>query len=556
MAEIVLTTLNARHAHAAFGLRYLMANLGDLAGRAEMLEFDISQRPTDVLEAVFSRNPRIVGVGVYIWNAEQSLRLVAELKRLRPAITVVLGGPEVSHETDQQEICRLADHVICGEADLAFAELCRAILDGSAPAARVIRAEVPVFQETERRRDEEAECADGGSPTASPRLSVSSSIPQTTSSLSLPYHRYTDDDLAHRVVYVEASRGCPFSCEFCLSSLDVPVRNVPLEAFLAEMQRLLDRGCRQFKFVDRTFNLNLNTSRAILQFFLDRYQPGMFVHFEMVPDRLPAGLRDIIKQFPAGALQFEVGIQTFNPEVEKLISRRQDHARLEDNLRWLRAETGVHVHADLIAGLPGEDLESFGRGFDRLVALGPQEIQVGILKRLRGTPIVRHDAEWGMVWSPHPPYEVLETRLVPFEDMQRVRRFSRYWDLIANSGNFVATTPLIWGDGGSPFGQFMRLSDWLYAAAGQTHAIALTRLSELLFRYLTAERGVAPAAAAAAIWADSNRVGRSDRPKFLEPYVGPADTRVVRPRPRAGAIPRRQARHADAGGIERESTTT
>ena len=166
----------------------------------------------------------------------------------------------------------------------------------------------------------------------------------------LPYEFYTDEDLRHRVIYVEASRGCPFSCEFCLSSLDVPVRNVPLDTFLAAMGRLLDRGLRQFKFVDRTFNLNLEFSRSILQFFLDRYEPGMFLHFEMIPDRLPEVLRELIRQFPAGALQFEVGVQTLDDDTAKRISRRQDVKKLAENLRSLRDETGVHVHADLIAG--------------------------------------------------------------------------------------------------------------------------------------------------------------------------------------------------------------
>src|SRR5580704_3321279 len=164
----------------------------------------------------------------------------------------------------------------------------------------------------------------------------------------------------------------------------------------------------------------------------------------MIPDRLPESLREIIAQFPPGALQFEVGVQTFDDAVAKNISRRQDYGRLEENFRYLREKTGVHIHADLIVGLPGESVESFAAGFDRMVALGPQEIQVGILKRLRGTPIVRHDREWGMVYSQHPPYEILQTKLIDFFAMQRLRRFARYWDLIANSGNFVETTPLLW----------------------------------------------------------------------------------------------------------------
>ncbi len=223
---------------------------------------------------------------------------------------------------------------------------------------------------------------------------------------------------------------------------------------MTHLQRLLDRGVRQFKFVDRTFNLDLDTSRAILEFLLARHRPGHFFHFEMIPDRLPEELRAVIARFPPGALQFEIGVQTFNPEVAERISRRQNYERLEDNFRFLRERTGVHLHADLIAGLPGESLESFAAGFDRLVALGPHEIQVGILKRLRGTPIARHDAEWQMVYNPHPPYEILQNRLIDFATMQKLRRFARYWDLVGNSGNFVETAPLIWSD----VGQASRLS--------------------------------------------------------------------------------------------------
>jgi radical SAM superfamily enzyme YgiQ (UPF0313 family) len=485
VADIVLTTLNARYAHAAFGLRYLMANLGPLQSRAVILEFDINQRPTDMIEAILAQNPRIVGLGVYIWNAAPAAQLVAELKRIRPDVLVVLGGPEVSYETDQQEICRLADYVVTGEGDLALRGLCEQLLAGQRPAARTIAAELPDL-----------------------------------SSLVLPYDLYDERDVAGRVIYVEASRGCPFTCEFCLSSLDVPVRNFPLDRFLAAMQRLLDRGVRQFKLVDRTFNLNLNIARSILKFFLERYRPGLFVHFEMIPDRLPEALRELLAQFPAGALQFEVGIQTFNPEVAERISRRQDNERLAENLRFLATQTGVYVHADLIVGLPGEEMESFGAGFDRLVGLGPQEIQVGLLKRLRGTPIVRHDREWEMVYSPHPPYEVLQTGAIDFATMQRLRRFSRYWDLIANSGNFVQTTPRIWGDG-SPFAGFLRCSDWLARRTG-THGIALVNLARLLLGFLTQELGQDTREGAETLWQDYQRGGRRDCPEFLRPHL-PAD---------------------------------
>jgi len=504
MADLVLTTLNAKFAHTAFGLRYLYANLGELREHAKLLEFDISQRPVDILETILAEQPKIVGIGVYIWNVDQATRLVADLKRVRPELIVILGGPEVSYETDQQEIVRLADYTICGEADLDFPELCRQLLAGNPPATKVLSAGLPRFEQ-----------------------------------LQLPYDFYDARDVAHRVIYVEASRGCPFRCEFCLSSLDIPVRQAPLENFLAAMQSLLDRGTRHFKFVDRTFNLNLNVGRAILEFFLERYEPGMFLHFEMIPDRLPESLRELIARFPPAALQFEVGIQTFNEEVSDLISRRQDNRKVDENLRFLREHTGVHVHADLIVGLPGESLESFAAGFDRLVALRPQEIQVGMLKRLRGTPIIRHDAEWGMVYSSYAPYEILQNRLIDFDTMQRLRRFARYWDLVANSGNFVESTPFIWGDR-SPFERFLTFSDWLFSRTRRTNGIALSELAEQVFRWLVDEARNDPQAAAEVLWRDYQRGGRSDRPLFLRPYISAERTP---PRGPQGDLPRRQARH-------------
>jgi radical SAM superfamily enzyme YgiQ (UPF0313 family) len=510
MAEIVLATLNAKYIHASFGLRYLMANLGELKPRALLLEFDINQRPLEIAERILEENPAIIGLGIYIWNVRESTELVRLLKRLRPELLIVLGGPEVSFETAEQEITRLADFVVTGEADLKFAELCRDLLDGRPPTEKVIPAPVPALDQ-----------------------------------LALPYEFYTDEDVANRVIYVEASRGCPFTCEFCLSSLDIPVRQFPLDHLLSSLEGLLGRGVRQFKFVDRTFNLNLQVSRRILQFFLERYRPGLFVHFEMIPDRLPAELREWIAKFPAGALQFEVGIQTFNPVVAKNISRRQNYDRLAENFAFLRSETGVHVHADLIVGLPGETIESFGAGFDRLIAMRPQEIQVGILKRLRGTPIVRHDSEFGMVYSGDPPYEILRNGLIDFRDMQRLRRFARYWDLLGNSGNFVETLPLLWVGGKSPFAELLRWTDRFHEREERTHGIALTNLAERLFEYLTTVSGVEPIQAAQSFWRDWRRCGRVERPIFLKPYVSDEEASAVRSRGSASA-PKRQARHLGA----------
>ena len=237
-----------------------------------------------------------------------------------------------------------------------------------------------------------------------------------------------------------------------------------------------------------------------------------------------------------------MGIQTFDEQVAARISRRQDNQKLADNLRFLREQTGVHVHADLIVGLPGEDLATFAAGFDRLVALGPQEIQVGILKRLRGTPIVRHDLEWCMVYSRQAPYEVLQTSTMDFATIQELRRFSRFWDLIANSGNFLQTTPLIWRDEPSQFQTFLSLSEWLFSRIGRQHGIALNRLTELVFEYLTKPRGLDQSLVAQTLSSDYLRAGRFDMPEFLRPYL-PDDQPRRRGAQTSRSLPRRQARH-------------
>lgn len=500
MSTILLATLNARYSHASLGLRYLLANMGELRGQTQLLEFTIKQRPIDIVEALLAQDPVIIGLGVYIWNSRESAEVVALLKAVRPEVIIILGGPEVSYETGQQPICQQADYTLTGQADLAFGELCRQLLQDTKPATKIIAAP-----------------------------------PVDLHRLVLPYAEYRDEDLAHRVVYVEASRGCPFKCEFCLSALDRTATPFELERFLTEMERLHQRGLRHFKFVDRTFNLKVDSSLQILEFFLARLDEQLFLHFELIPDHLPPRLKKAIQRFPPGTLQFEVGVQTFNPQVQQRISRRQDNSKTADNLRWLREQTHAHLHADLIIGLPGEGMASFARGFDQLSTMGAHEIQVGILKRLRGSPIIRHTAAFDLRFSPLPPYNILSTDCIDFATMQRLSRFARYWDLIANSGRFPATLPLLLGQ--SPFDNFMRLSDWLYSETGQTDRIHLPRLFELLHRGLCGPLQLAAEAVEPALLADYQRAGQKGTPRFLHARAEPTGTAT------APAQPRRQQRH-------------
>jgi radical SAM superfamily enzyme YgiQ (UPF0313 family) len=510
--SIILATLNAKYIHASLGLRYLLANMGDLKPRTLLREFTIARPPqavVDELLAALGECPegaaQVIGFGVYIWNVTPTCDVVRLLKAQRPAVKVVLGGPEVSHEVDEQAIVQLADHVITGWGDVSFPKLCRALLHGPRPLMKVIAGEQPPLDQ-----------------------------------IALPYAEYTDADLAHRLLYVEASRGCPFKCEFCLSSLDKTAIAFDLEAFLAQMQGLYERGARNFKFVDRTFNLKIDASVRILQFFLDRLSPDLFVHFEVIPDHLPERLKAMIAQFPPGVLQFEVGIQSFNVEVQQRISRKQDNAKTEANLAWLVNESNAHLHTDLIFGLPGESLASFALGFDRLHALKPHEIQLGILKRLRGTPIARHTEPFQMVFDPAPPYTVLQTGAVDAATLQRFTRLARYWELVANSGRFKRTlavllsipTPVAATQNlpqtapqadlqdaareGSPFNAFLNFSDWLWQTTGKTSGLSPEMLVDALFDYLCAQPGLSAAAVQQTLLADYVASGARANPAALK----------------------------------------
>lgn len=506
-SPLILSTLNATYQHCAFGLRYLHANLKELRSQARILEFTIGQEPRDIAESILAAGPKLVGFGVYIWNVRQTLEVVSILKRVRPELAIVLGGPEVSYETEVQALCRLADLTIQGEGEDSFYAVCRDFLaTGRLPEKKWLPPRLPEL-----------------------------------ATLELPYDLYAEDDIKHRVIYVEASRGCPYKCEFCLSSLDTKVRPFALDRFLAEMDKLIARGARQFKFVDRTFNLSVATGSRILSFFLERLHHGLFLHFEIVPDRLPSELRELIAKFPDGTLQFEIGIQTWDPETAKRISRRQDYAKVQENFAFLVGETRAHLHADLIVGLPGEDLATFARGFDAVARLQPHEIQVGVLKRLRGTPIIRHDREWEMVYAEDPPYTVLRTKTMDFDTIGRLQRFAKFWDLYANRGNFPNTMKLLRAAAGdSLFAEFFAFSVYLDKRHPQRHSISLQNLVESAWRYLTEARGLDLGEVREALVKDYTGYVKRDIPSFLRDQAPSSAVLIARA---DGATPRRQARH-------------
>lgn len=468
---IVLGVLNARYSHTALGVRYLQANLGELADQVVVEEFLIQDDPQRVVERILAYRPRVVALSLSIWNVTPTARVIALLKRLDPRLFIVLGGPEVRFA---ETLLHGADVIIRGEGELAFPRVCAQLLAGD---------DVPAL-------------VDGGLP--------------DLARIHLPYDLYSEEDIRQRIVYVEASRGCPFRCAFCLSSRDQQVRPFPLENLLPAFERLIQRGCRCFKFIDRTFNLNPDTWRPLLDFFHDRWprdesgqlvgpirsrqveqgaerNEAFFLHFEVVPDRFDGELLASLGRFPAGGVQLEIGVQTLDPAVGARIGRRVDVDATRRTFALLREQTGVHLHADLIVGLPGEDAAGFGHSFDALRAMGPDEIQVGILKLLPGAPLARHVEPYGLVFNPEPPYDILETAGIPFARMQELKRFARYYDLFANSGRFTTALEALVAHhpAGSAFAAFGAFSGWLFVRTKQDHAISQQRQYALMLEYLT-----------------------------------------------------------------------
>lgn len=481
MSDIILTTLNGRYMHTAIGLRYLYANLKELQEKAKIKEYVINEKMQDIAEKILSFNPKIIAIGVYIWNALDVSELIQIIKKVSPNTIIILGGPEVSYTPFRVDIS-MADYIIQGEGEIQFYELCKDLVNDK-------KVEQKIFS------PKELDLTD----------------------IKLPYKYYNKNDIENRYIYVEVSRGCPYSCEFCLSSIDKKVRDFDIDEILKEFQILWDKGVRNFKFIDRTFNLNIKIATKLLDFFLEKDEPYT-THFEVIPDNFPTSLREKIKLFPPTSLQLEIGIQTLKKDIALNIKRKLNISKIKENLAFLENETNAHIHLDLIIGLPGESIESFGENLDYLSSLSKSEIQLGVLKKLSGTTLNRHDEIFGMVYSDIPPYDILSNDLIPFYKMQQMKRFARFWDLVYNSGNFIKTFDFLVKDK-SVYKTFLDFSIWLYNQTHSTWQISLDRLAKFLFDYLTEVKHNDRKLVAEIIIADILKVGGRKIPAFLREFT-------------------------------------
>lgn len=440
--DILLCALNSKYIHSALAPWYLKAALFAYAQAAhpcEVLEATVNEEPGLTLQKIVKRAPELLGLSCYIWNISRVRELLPLIRKELPSCRIILGGPEVSYNQEELlEALPEVDFILSGEGELPFARLCDALALGNP---------IPDNLGISYR-------AADGLRIAAPYLSRED-----------PPSPYTPEylqALKGRICYLETSRGCPFSCAFCLSGRCGGVRFFDLERSLKDMVALANSGTSTVKFVDRTFNANPSRAKKILRFLSANYGKSIpdtvCFHFEIAGDLLDWELLDLLRAAPKGSIQLEIGLQSFHPETLEAVTRKTDTEKLSENIRLLCEPGNLHIHIDLIAGLPQEDFAVFGKSFDKAYALSAHMLQLGFLKLLHGSPL--EEDPMGCVFSPDPPYEVASTPWLSARELERLHEAERALDLLYCSGRFAGTVRLLIGDG-SPFAFYLAMGELL-----------------------------------------------------------------------------------------------
>jgi anaerobic magnesium-protoporphyrin IX monomethyl ester cyclase len=409
--KTVIATLNAKYIHTSLALRYLKAFCGSDFD-IDLLEFTIKDTPMNIVTDIILCKPDVVGFSCYIWNIEETIIVIDMLKKVNPKLKIVLGGPEVSYDVSYwMERLPQVDVIVVGEGEETFHQLLGE-LRGSEKYHLV-------FGIAYRK--------DGNTIINPPRPKLDlNDIPS-------PYQGFNDvEELKNRVVYFETSRGCPFSCSFCLSSIEVGVRYFDLERTKTELKFLIDHGIKLIKFVDRTFNIKRDYAMEVFEFLIQNHKQTVF-QFEITADIMrPEVLDYLARNAPPGIFRFEIGVQSTRDETNLLVNRRQNFTKLTNTVQAIKSAGNIDQHLDLIAGLPEEDYASFRKTFNDVFALRPEELQLGFLKMLRGTGVRNQAEKYGYVWMEHSPYEILGNDVLPFEDIIRIKRvedvLEKYWN--------------------------------------------------------------------------------------------------------------------------------
>ena len=417
--NVVLSTLNSKFIHSSLALRYLKA-YGEAHGQAyDIVEYTINMPVLHILSDITEHDIDILGFACYIWNIEMTLHVVDMVKAVRPDIKIVLGGPEVSFTADELlERCPNIDYIVQGEGEEAFHALVTALQLGNDGLD-------PVISGVRGRRNG---CILGSAEAVEVR---------DLSTIPFPYTEEDMEDLEHKIIYYESSRGCPFSCQYCLSGNKNTVRFFPQERTLQELQWFIDHGVKQVKFVDRTFNCAPHHHRPLMEFMRDS-DTDMNFHLEMEPELMTEWETNILCETPPGRIQIEVGVQSTHKKTLDAINRYNDWPYIQKSIRPIIQAGRTHVHMDLIVGLPHEDFNRFGQSFNDLFSLQPHALQIGFLKLLKGSG-VRRMREYKYVADPLAPYEVLSTHVLPYDDVRFLKYFEDVFERFYNSERFRTT---------------------------------------------------------------------------------------------------------------------
>lgn len=417
--NVVLSTLNSKFIHSSLALRYLKA-YGEAHGQAyDIVEYTINMPVLHILSDITEHDIDVLGFACYIWNIEMTLHVVDMVKAVRPDIKIVLGGPEVSFTADELlERCPNIDYIVQGEGEEAFHALVTALHLGNDGLD-------PVIPGVRGRRNG---CILGSAEAVEVR---------DLSTIPFPYTEEDMEDLEHKIIYYESSRGCPFSCQYCLSGNKNTVRFFPQERTLEELQWFIDHGVKQVKFVDRTFNCAPHHHRPLMEFMRDS-DTDMNFHLEMEPELMTEWETNILCETPPGRIQIEVGVQSTHKKTLDAINRYNDWPYIQKSIRPIIQAGRTHVHMDLIVGLPHEDFKRFGQSFNDLFSLQPHALQIGFLKLLKGSG-VRRMREYKYVADPLAPYEVLSTHVLPYDDVRCLKYFEDVFERFYNSERFRTT---------------------------------------------------------------------------------------------------------------------
>ena len=456
--NILLTAINAKYIHsnpAVYSLRAYACRYGGSRYEEEIriAEYTINQPADEILMDIYVRHPDILCISCYLWNISYVEQLIREIPKILPDTKVWLGGPEVSYNAREMlNVYPGLAGVMCGEGEQIFLELLETYAAGNEPEEIL---------------------------TAREALDLS----------SIPFIYEHIEDFDNRIVYYESSRGCPFSCSYCLSSIDKCLRFRDPDLVRRELQFFIDHEVPQVKFVDRTFNCRHDHAMAVWSYIKEHDRGITNFHFEVAADLLNDEEIALIRSMRPGLIQLEIGVQSTNPDTVREIRRRMDLTKVEKNVAAVREARNVHQHLDLIAGLPYEDYDSFAQSFDRVYAMKPDQLQLGFLKVLKGSLMHEKTEEYGLVYQDRPPYEVLSTKWLSYSDVIRLKKIEEMVEVYYNSGQFRNTMEQLVRAYTSPFEMYGALADY-YEKNGLSR-ISHSRIAryEILYHFIEETEG-------------------------------------------------------------------